>query len=104
MQQGTPQFQYTPPFGSFSQQGQAYQAPKVGTVRQYGQQEQYQPPHNSQSQLQQNQQKQKRKGNQDVSQMVLCPPERFISVPTTDLIEAFRGRQRFSVCITSQYA
>lgn len=92
MQQGTPQFQDTPPFGSFSQQGQPYQAPQVGTVRQYGQQEQYHQPRNHQSQLQQNQQKQKRKGNQDVSQMVLCPPERFISVPTTDLIEAFRGQ------------
>ena len=27
----------------------------------------------------------------DVSQQVLCPPERFISVPTSDLQEAFRG-------------
>lgn len=32
---------------------------------------------------------QKKRG--DVSQKVLCPPERFISVPTSDLQEAFRS-------------
>ena len=29
--------------------------------------------------------------HRDVSQQVLCPPERFIGVPTSDLQEAFRG-------------
>ena len=32
---------------------------------------------------------QKKRG--DVSQKVLCPPERFISIPTSDLQEAFRS-------------
>lgn len=31
------------------------------------------------------------KKEHDVSQQVLCPPERFIGVPTSDLQEAFRG-------------
>lgn len=34
---------------------------------------------------------QKDKKERDVSQQVLCPPERFIGVPTSDLQEAFRG-------------
>jgi len=39
------------------------------------------------------------KKHRDVSQQVLCPPERFIGVPTSDLQEAFRGN---NVCHASR--
>ncbi len=39
------------------------------------------------------------KKHRDVSQQVLCPPERFIGVPTSDLQEAFRGN---NVCRASR--
>ena len=92
MQEGTPQFSNTPPLGAFSQPTQQHRAPEVGAVRQYGQhQQQHQQPYKQKDRLAQNQEKQRQRGNRDVSQMVLCPPERFITVPTTDLQEAFRG-------------
>ena len=69
MQQGMPQFSDKPLLGPLPPQSRQ-QRPRQG-----GQ-------HSAQS---------KADGKRDVSQRVLCPPERYISVPTTDLQEAFRG-------------
>lgn len=69
MQQGMPQFSDEPLLGPLPPQSRQ-QRPRQG-----GQ-------HSAQS---------KADGKRDVSQRVLCPPERYISVPTTDLQEAFRG-------------
>lgn len=103
MQQSTPQFQDAPSLGSVSPQYQQYQASQPGAVHQYAQAQQSkrQETHNTQSQHQRNQQRQKARGNQDVSQMVLCPPDRFITVPTSDLQEAFRGTLCEDICASS---
>lgn len=42
------------------------------------------------------------KKERDVSQQVLCPPERFIGVPTSDLQEAFRGSNVSCVQLVSR--